>query len=112
MDFFDKEQLVDFLILSEENTQGNDNDEIYSFAEQSLNKKIKVQGNEYEDTTFISPTRNVVERLFSVTRAVLTDQRGNLTPFHFEMKLFLHINRELWDAGLTNELLIKEPVSE
>ena len=53
-----------------------------------------------------------MERLFSVARAILTDQQRNLTPFHFEMQLFLHINRELWDAGLVNKLLIKEPVSE
>ena len=44
LDFFDKEQLVDFHILSEENSQGNDNDEIYSFSEQLLNKKIKYRG--------------------------------------------------------------------
>ena len=102
MDFFDEEQLVDFIILSEENTQGNNNDERYSFSEQLLNKKIKVHRNEYEDATFISPTSNVVEKLFSVARAVLTYQRGNLTAFHFRMQLFLHINRELWEAELVN----------
>jgi hypothetical protein len=69
-------------------------------------KKINVQ-NEYIDMSFIPPTSNIVERLFSAARLVLTDYRKSMSPYTFECVMFLKINRKLWDSSLVRSVVVK-----
>ncbi|EGZ07723.1 hypothetical protein PHYSODRAFT_528666, partial [Phytophthora sojae] len=46
----------------------------------------------YELLNAIPPTSNMVERLFSIARAVLRHERHRLSPMMLEMILFLKIN--------------------
>ena len=50
----------------------------------------------------------MVERLFSVVKKVASSDRPNLNPYHFEMQLFLHINRNIWDEKLVGKIIINE----
>lgn len=77
-----------------------------SYAIRGLQKKRKVM-NEFIDVSFIPPTSNMVERLFSAARLVLTDYRKVMTPYTFECVMFLKINRNLWDASLVSKIVAK-----
>ena len=77
------------------------------YAIQALKKKRKVITNEFIDLSFIPPTSNIVERLFSAARLVLTDYRKSMSPYTFECVMFLKINRDLWDASLVSNIVVK-----
>ncbi|KAE9052818.1 hypothetical protein PR001_g138 [Phytophthora rubi] len=55
----------------------------------------------------IPPTSNIVERLFSQCKLVLTPQRHSMHPTNFEQLAFLRVNRSMRDvssvAGVTAE---------
>ena len=53
------------------------------YALQALKKKRKVITNDFIDMSFIPPTSNIVERLFSSARLVLTDYRKSMSPYTF-----------------------------
>jgi hypothetical protein len=78
-----------------------------SFAERVL-KRAKVQTRTYMDVSFISPTSNIVERLFSTAKFVFSDLRRSLLPRNLEMILFLKLNRDLWDLGLLSKVVNKK----
>jgi hypothetical protein len=77
------------------------------YALQALKKKRKVMNNEFIDLSFIPPTSNIVERLFSAARLVLTDYRKSMSPYTFECVMFLKMNRKLWDASLVSNIVAK-----
>jgi hypothetical protein len=77
------------------------------YALQALKKKRKVVNAEFIDLSFIPPTSNIVERLFSASRLVLTDYRKSMSPYTFECVMFLKSNRKLWDASLVSNLVTK-----
>jgi hypothetical protein len=64
-------------------------------------KRSKIQAaSDYIDLRFVRPTSNICERLFSVSKMALPDNRKRLLPSSLEMQLFLKINRHLWDIQL------------
>jgi hypothetical protein len=71
-------------------------------AIESNNKKRKATTSRYVDTSFIPPTSNVVERLFSQAKSIYTPHRP-LSTTTLENILFLKTNSELWDASLFDE---------
>jgi hypothetical protein len=73
----------------------------------ALKKKKKRVQMEYIDMSFIPPTSNIVERLFSAARLVLTDYRKSMSPYTFECVMFLKINRKLWDSSLICSIVVK-----
>ena len=75
-----------------------------SFAERAL-KRVRVQEKIYQNLSFICPTSNVVERLFSTAKFVFSDLRRSLLPRNLEMLLFLKLNRDLWDLGLVGKVV-------
>ena len=84
------------------------------YALQALKKNRKVVKNGFIDMTFIPPTSNIVERLFSAARLILTDYRKSMSPYTFELSpytfecvMFLKSNRKLWDASLVSNLVTK-----
>lgn len=83
-------------------------DDNLSLVEKALmNKKRKVAHSEYPSLNFVPPTSNVVERLFSNARLVLTDYRKSMSPYTFECVMFLKINRDYWDLDLVAKIVGK-----
>ena len=53
---------------------------------------------------FIIASTNVVERLFSMTRKIWTEDRKRMTPATLDLMMFLKINMTLWDANLVYKI--------
>ena len=69
-------------------------------------KRAKVdRGSRYTDLRFIHPTSNTCERLFSLSKLTLADNRKRLLPENVEMQLFLKMNAHLWSMDLFQESL-------
>ncbi|KAH9105198.1 hypothetical protein AeMF1_018909 [Aphanomyces euteiches] len=75
-------------------------DQILLDAEQKKNQSGQLS---VQDLRFVLPTSNIVERLFSKAKLVLTDQRLSLLPVNFEMVLFLAANQRFWDVQLVQQ---------
>jgi hypothetical protein len=61
----------------------------------------------YVDLSYIPPTSNHVERLFSSVKLLLGDLRGRLTDAHLEATVFLKENRKYWHQGMVDELVAR-----
>jgi len=70
-------------------------------------KKRKIISCPYINVSQIPPTSNIVERLFSSARLVLTDYRKSMTPYTFECVMFLKFNRSYWDNVLVSKIVGK-----
>jgi hypothetical protein len=70
-------------------------------------KKRKIVPCPYVDVSHLPPTSNIVERLLSSARLVLTDYRKSMTPYTFECVMFLKFNRKYWDNVLVSKVLAK-----
>jgi hypothetical protein len=70
-------------------------------------KKRKIVTCPYVNVSHIPPTSNMVERLFSSARLVLTDYRKSMTPYTFECVMFLKFNRSYWDNVLVSKVIGK-----
>ena len=57
----------------------------------------------YKNVDFICGSAAEVERLWSVAKYILTDNRAKLTPAMFEALLFLKTNEEYWDMTMVME---------
>jgi hypothetical protein len=62
---------------------------------------------EFVSLEHIPPTSNIVERLFSAARIVLTDYRKSMDPYTFECLMFLKVNRSKWDINVVSKLVGK-----
>jgi hypothetical protein len=92
--------------LSDEETDG------MNLAQKALkNKRRKLfimNDRRYMNLEFIPPTSNIVERLFSSARLVLTDYRKSMSPYTFECVMFLKFNTSLWDINTVSKIVGKE----
>ena len=80
----------------------------YQMSAQALNRVKRRKGMaEYVSLDHIPPTSNIVERLFSAARLILTDYRKSMDPYTFECLLFLKVNRKKWDINLLSKLVGK-----
>ena len=52
-----------------------------------------------------NPTSNVVERLFSRGKMVLSDHRMSMLPMNLEETLFLYINERFWDIDVISNFV-------
>jgi len=59
-------------------------------------KRQRTTMSKYIDISFIPPTSNVVERLFSSAKHILTDTRKHMDPAQFETLIFLRVNKTYW----------------
>lgn len=57
----------------------------------------------YKNVDFICGSAAEVERLWSVAKYILTDNRSRMTPAMFESLLFLKTNEEYWDMSMVME---------
>ena len=83
----------------EARSDSSDDEEI-SFIEQGKNEyesKRPKQQPPYKPTHHISPTSNIVERLFSRCGLIMRSHRRLMDPSTLEMLVMLRFNRDLWD---------------
>ena len=59
----------------------------------------------YVNLKIVLPTSNVVERLFSCAKLILTDLRASLSPKNFEMLIFLKVNMEFWNIQTVHKAM-------
>ena len=88
------------VIEFEAQSDGSDDDGEPSFIEEGKNeyesKRTKLQPP-YKSTLHISPTSNIVERLFSRCGIIMRPHRRLMDPSTLEMLIMLRFNRDLWD---------------
>ena len=90
------------------NIQGNDHSShsSLSLSVQALNRtKRRRVPAQYLCLNHIPPTSNIVERLFSSARLILTDYRKSMDPYTFECLMFLQVNRSKWDINVVSQLI-------
>jgi hypothetical protein len=76
------------------------------FADRILKRRrVQVAPVSYALLEAIPPTSNMVERLFSVARAVLRHERHRLSPMMLEMILFLKVNETFWNVATVEQCL-------
>jgi hypothetical protein len=68
------------------------------------NKRQRLGSSLYRSTSHVSPTSNIVERLFSNAKHVASF-RKNISPYHLELILMLKVNRALWNSSTIDEIL-------
>ena len=88
-----------------EQEDGNPNPQQTSLADR-MRERIRKRKAGVLEVNLSSPYKNVdficgsaveVERLWSLTKNVLTNSRSRLTPVLFETLLFLKVNEGYWD---------------
>lgn len=78
------------------------------FLSEVITKKPRVtptNSSQYLDLSFIPPTTDMVERLFSAAGLVMTDLRGSMEPYTLEQVMFLKYNRKLWNLETVAKLV-------
>ena len=103
VEFFLKETVIIDGEDSEDEVRKRDNDFALNLLKRSKKRKLSA-GSKYIDLTQIPPTSNIVERLFSAARLVLTDYRKSMDDYSFECLMFLKTNNTFWDLALFNEI--------
>jgi hypothetical protein len=80
-----------------------------SHLEYQQRKKARtaLSSSRYRPTLHISSTTNMVERLFSRAKIVMTDLRKSMTPRNLEMLMFLRSNRHLWDEVVVQKAMLR-----
>jgi len=69
-------------------------------------KRRKIEQTEkYMNCSFILGSVAEVERLWSISKHILRDNRKSMTPLVFESLSFLKINSSFWDQGLVSEAM-------
>jgi hypothetical protein len=66
----------------------------------------KAKNTSYRCLNHVSATSNVVERLFSHAKHVMTDERRCMDPSTLEALLLLRFNRDMWDIYLLDALVL------
>ena len=61
--------------------------------------------NEYRSTYHVSPTSNIVERLFSVAGIIMRPHRRQMNPWSLELLIMLRANKDMWNYGTLQKLL-------
>ena len=98
--------------------EGDDNDDEDDDADGSINfldetlddaaeesSKRQKKACPYRSLDHISPTSNIVERLFSRCGIIMRPHRRLMDPSTLEMLIMLRFNKDLWDAREVNDVM-------
>ena len=93
----------------EENANDEVGEETLSYADRAImradrNQRQRLGSSLYSRMSHVSPTSNIVERLFSKAKHVAS-LRKNMSPYHLELILMLKVNRALWNASTIDQIL-------
>jgi hypothetical protein len=80
----------------------------FELRREERDKRPKLASSDYKDLSWLPATSNIVERLFSRAKIILTDKRGKLEPRTVEALLFLKKNRKHWNETAIFEIIAKE----
>ncbi|RLN11165.1 hypothetical protein BBJ28_00007144 [Nothophytophthora sp. Chile5] len=77
---------------------GVETDSSISFAERALKRRRLAEQKErrFIDISFLEPTSNLAERLFSTAKRLFNDKIKSMLPQTLEQLLFLRANRDMW----------------
>jgi hypothetical protein len=86
-----------------------DDEAIDDFATRVLldNRRKISLGSEFPDLSWIPPTSNMVERLFSRSKLTLGSLRHRMNPTNLELCMYLKANRELWNCQTIQDIITK-----
>lgn len=116
----EKQAISRYLIVDNEpegerNADEEDEEEELNFVENLLaearasKRRRMLSRSKYRNLAHIEPTSNMVERLFSRAKLIMTDHRKSMSPRNLELLLYLICNRSLWNV-LTIQELIDHPI--
>ncbi|GMF22747.1 unnamed protein product [Phytophthora fragariaefolia] len=74
------------------------NTKTYAEEDQERKRRKLEKTIEYQDNRYMLGTSAAVERLFSITKCVMTDQRRSMEPITFEKLMLLKTNRVFWTS--------------
>ena len=92
---------------------GKEYDEEGLSYEEKMARRVdakKSRFSKYRSTLHVSATSNVVERLFSRAKLVMSDHRKHMDPSTLEMLLMLRMNKDLWDEKTVESIFAREKV--
>ena len=72
-------------------------------------KKQRTSVSKYRSTRHVSSTSNIVERINSQAKLVLSDRRSSMSPDTLNMILILKANKSLWPNELTIQDILDNP---
>ena len=107
-------QAVEVFRTREQSTSSNTaSDEPKTFEDEmrlavEARKATKGQGKTYRSTLYISPTSNIVERLFSRAGIVMSARRKQMDPSTLEMFLMLRVNKHMWSEETLQNIIDKK----
>jgi hypothetical protein len=78
-------------------------------AEKRKRPRLEQQTSRYMKLDHLTPTSNKCERLFSLTKILLSDRRKKMDPYHLELSVFLRANKDLWNEYTIDEMLKARP---
>ena len=77
-----------------------------SFVEEVYAKKLRnIEAGPFGNLSWIAPTCNRAERLFSIAKYVLNNYRKRLLPCHVESQLFSIVNQLFWDVFTVQRMI-------
>ena len=75
-------------------------------------KRRRVENSKYKSTAHVVSTSNIVERLFSHAKLILSSLRRSMHPKTLNMLLFLKANRHLWPDAMIIQLILDDEGDE
>lgn len=97
-----EKQSVENLLRTNATENQQESDLTPEFNFELIKKRARMESHEhpsnYIDISFVEPTSNIAERLFSRTRKVRTYDRMRMKPSVLEIVMLLKYNRDLWNA--------------
>ena len=93
----------------EEEEELNFAENLLAEARASKRRRRMLATSKYRNLAHIEPTSNMVERLFSRAKLIMTDHRKSMSPRNLELLLYLIYNRSLWNV-LTIQELMDHPI--
>jgi hypothetical protein len=84
--------------LEEEKKDANQEDWADSVLS-DLQKRKQCSISAYYSPNFVLATQVECERLFSITKYILEQQRSGMSDYSFEMTAFLKVHKDLWDPA-------------
>jgi hypothetical protein len=75
------------------------------FANKRARTNLHDNENKYQNLNHICPTSNIVERLFSGSKLIITDHRTSLDHESLDGLLFLRYHKHLWTSVTIEKLL-------
>ena len=95
---------------NEDESEGTDfAQRVLDSAEVTKRARLGTYESNYRCLLHIEAQSNVVERLFSRAKLIMTPERRNMNTYRLESLLFLRANYMLWDVYTLHEALKEDP---